>query len=238
MGVQSSDKKRTVLIIIGVMVGILLASLDSNIVSTAMPKIIANLNGTSLYTWPVTAYMLSMTIATPLFGKMADVYGYKPIYMFGISVFLLGSVLCGISQTIMMFIIFRAVQGVGGAILISNTMAIIGIIFPPADRAKYGSIVTAASGIASLVGPILGGLITDNFSWRWVFFVNIPLGIIALVIIILAFPSYQASKQHERIDYTGAGILIIALIPILLAFAWGGGDYAWNTVQIMGMFGF
>lgn len=235
MAEQSSSKKRTILIIIGVMVGILLASLDSNIVSTAMPKIIGNLNGTNLYAWPVTAYMLSMTISTPLFGKMSDVYGYKPIYLFGICVFLMGSVLCGISQSMMQFIICRGIQGVGGAILISNTMAIIGILFPPADRAKYGSFVTAASGIASLVGPVLGGLITDHLTWRWVFFVNIPLSIIALAIIIFAFPSYKATEEHRQIDYAGAVVMIIALIPMLLAFTWGGGDYAWNSVQIIGM---
>lgn len=146
-----------------------------------------------------------------------------------------GSVLCGLSQSMMQFIICRGIQGVGGAILISNTMAIIGILFPPADRAKYGSFVTAASGIASLVGPVLGGLITDHLTWRWVFFVNIPLSIIALAIIIFAFPSYKAAKEHRRIDYAGAVVMIIALIPMLLAFTWGGGDYVWNSVQIIGM---
>jgi len=238
MSTQSLSKKRTIFIIIGVMVGILLASLDSNIVSTAMPKIIGSLNGTNLYTWPVTAYLLSMTISMPLFGKMSDVYGYKPVYLLGIAVFLIGSVLCGISQSMTQFIIFRGLQGIGGAVLISNTMAIIGILFAPADRAKYGGFVTAASGIASLVGPVLGGLITDNLSWRWVFFVNIPLGIIAFVTIIFAFPAYKEAKEHKRIDYAGAAVMIIALIPILLAFTWGGGDYAWNSVQIIGMFAF
>lgn len=232
---ETQSKKRTLLIIIGAMVGILLASLDSNIVSTAMPKIIGSLNGTALYTWPVTAYLLAMTISMPLFGKMSDVYGYKPVYLFGISIFLTGSVLCGISGNMMEFILFRGFQGIGGAILISNTMAIIGILFPPADRAKYGSFLTAASGIASLVGPVLGGLITDKLSWRWVFFVNIPLGIIALAIIIAAFPSYRASDEHKKIDYPGASLMIISLIPMLLAFTWGGGTYPWRSVQIIGM---
>lgn len=232
---ETQSKKRTLLIIIGAMVGILLASLDSNIVSTAMPKIIGSLNGTALYTWPVTAYLLAMTISMPLFGKMSDVYGYKPVYLFGISVFLTGSVLCGISGNMMEFILFRGFQGIGGAILISNTMAIIGILFPPADRAKYGSFLTAASGIASLVGPVLGGLITDKLSWRWVFFVNIPLGIIALAIIIAVFPSYRASDEHKQIDYPGAFLMIISLIPMLLAFTWGGGTYPWKSVQIIGM---
>lgn len=235
MAEQTVNKNRIVLIIIGVMVGILLASLDSNIVSTAMPKIIGSLNGTHLYVWPVTAYMLSMTLSTPLFGKMSDVYGYKPIYLLGIVVFLIGSVLCGIAQSMMQFILFRGLQGFGGAILISNTMAIIGILFPPADRAKYGSFVTAAAGIASLIGPGLGGLITDHLNWRWVFFVNIPLGILALVIILFAFPPSQMAKEHKRIDYAGAVTMVIALIPMLLAFTWAGGSYAWNSIQIIGM---
>lgn len=168
MAEQSESQKRTAWILIGAMAGILLPSLDSNIVSTAMPKIIGSLNGTAHYTWPVTAYLLAMTISMPLVGKLSDVYGYKPIYFFGIVAFLAGSVLCGVSQSMAQFIVFRGLQGIGGAVLISNTMAIIGILFPPADRAKYGSIVSAAAGVASLVGPVLGGLITDRLNWRWV----------------------------------------------------------------------
>lgn len=238
MAVQSLNKKRTALIIIGAMVGILLASLDSNIVSTAMPKIIGSLNGTALYTWPVTAYLLAMTISMPLVGKLSDVYGYKPIYLFGIIVFLVGSILCGLSQSMIQFIIFRGVQGIGGAVLISNTMAIIGILFPPADRAKYGSFVSAASGISSLIGPVMGGLITDNLNWRWVFFVNIPLGIIALLIIIFAFPASRMTEGNRKIDYAGAAVMIIALVPLLLALSWGGEKYAWSSIQIIGMIAF
>ncbi len=238
MNAHKPSKKRTILILVGAMVGILLASLDSNIVSTAMPKIVGSLNGADLYTWPVTAYLLTMTISMPLLGKVSDVYGYKPAYLFGIIIFLTGSILCGFSQSMMQFIFFRGLQGIGGAVLISNTMAIIGILFSPADRAKYGSFVTAASGIASLVGPVFGGLITDNLNWRWVFFVNIPLGIIALAIIILVFPSYKDSKAHNRIDYAGAAVLIVALIPMLLAFTWGGRNFSWGSVQIIGMLTF
>ncbi len=235
MTAQNLNKKRTVFIIIGAMVGILLASLDSNIVSTAMPKIVSNLNGTALYTWPVTAYLLAMTVSMPLVGKLSDIYGYKPIYLSGIIVFLIGSTLCGFSQSMMQFIIFRGVQGIGGAVLISNTMAIIGILFPPADRAKYGSFVTAASGISSLIGPFLGGLITDSLNWRWVFLINIPLGIIALFIIIFAFPSYRDAKIGKKIDFVGAAALIAALVPILLAFSWAGKTYSWGSIQIIGM---
>ena len=235
---ENRSKKRTAWILIGAMAGILLASLDSNVVSTAMPKIIGSLNGTAYYTWPVTAYLLAMTISMPLVGKLSDVYGYKPIYFFGIVVFLAGSVLCGVSQSIMQFIVFRGLQGIGGAVLISNTMAIIGILFPPADRAKYGSIVSAASGVASLVGPVLGGLITDWLNWRWVFFVNLPIGVLALLILVFAFPASHAAKNGGKIDFAGAAVLVAALVPMLLALSWGGEQYAWNSVPIIGMLAF
>ncbi|MFT8890018.1 MAG: MDR family MFS transporter [Ethanoligenens sp.] len=238
MATQSLNKRRTIWIIIGTMVGILLASLDSNIVSTAMPKIIGSLNGTALYTWPVTVYMLCMTISIPIVGKLSDVYGYKPIYLLGIIVFLVGSIFCGFSQSMMQFIAFRGLQGIGGAVLISNTVAIIGILFPPADRAKYGSFVSAASGIASLIGPVMGGLITDNLNWRWVFFVNIPLGAIALFIVVFAFPASHATAGSKKIDYAGAAVMIIALVPMLLALSWGGEKYSWNSIQIIGMIAF
>jgi EmrB/QacA subfamily drug resistance transporter len=238
MAIEQQSKKRTVFILIGAMVGILLASLDSNVVGTAMPKIIGSLKGFDLYTWPTTAYLLTMTISMPLFGKMADVYGFKPIYLFGVSVFLLGSVLCGLSQSMMQFIFFRGMQGIGGAILISNTMAIIGLLFPPADRAKYGGFVSSASGLASLIGPSLGGVITDHTSWRWVFFINVPLSLLVIVIILFAFPSMVQKREKKKVDFAGTASLILGLVPMLLAFSMGGKNFAWNSVQIIGMFAF
>jgi Arabinose efflux permease len=238
MAIENLNKKRTALILIGAMVGILLASLDSNIVGTAMPEIIGSLKGFDLYTWPITAYLLTMTISMPLFGKLADVYGFKPVYLFGIVAFLTGSVLCGLSQSMMEFILFRGLQGIGGAILISNTMAIVGILFPPAERAKYGGFVSSASGLASLVGPFLGGVITDNLSWRWVFFVNIPLGILALIIVLFAFPAYKQERTRQPVDFAGAAVMIVALVPMLLAFTWGGRNYSWNSIEIIGLFVF
>jgi MFS family permease len=199
---------------------------DGTIVATAMPKIINSLKGFDYYTWPMTAYLLCMTISMPLFGKLADIYGFKPIYIFGIIIFLAGSVLCGISQSIMQFIVFRGLQGIGGGILISNAMAIIGILFVPAERAKYGGFVSSAAGLASLIGPILGGLITDNLNWRWIFYVNVPLGIIAMAILICAFPSYKETQERKKIDYMGAASLIISLVPMLLALTWVGKTYA------------
>lgn len=227
-------KKNTILIMIGVMVSILLASLDSTIVTTAMPKIVSSLQGFDYYTWPMIAYLLCITISMPLFGKLADMYGFKPVYIFGIIVFFIGSALCGVSQNMMQLIFFRGFQGIGGAILISNSLAIIGVLFAPAERAKYVGIASSAGALASIVGPSLGGFITDNFSWRWVFYVNVPIAIIALIIIILVLPSHKA-EERKKVDYFGAVALIIALVPMLLAFTWAGKDYAWNSVQIIGM---
>jgi len=232
------NRKSKTLIMTGVMVGLLLASLDGTIVTTAMPKIISDLNGFEYYTWPLIAFFLCLTISMPLFGKLADMYGFKPIYVFGIAIFLVGSALCGLSQNMIQLIIFRGLQGIGGAILVSNSMAIIGMLFAPAERAKYIGVAFSAGIVASIVGPFLGGFITDNFSWRWVFYVNVPIGILALVIILFFLPSSQEIKEIKMIDYLGASALIIALIPMLLAFTWGGKNYDWNSIQIISMFVF
>ena len=232
------DKKKTVLIMIGVMAGILLASLDSTIVATAMPSIISSLKGFDYYAWPFTAFLLCMTISMPLFGKLADTYGFKPIYVFGIIIFLAGSSLCGLAQNMLQLIVFRGLQGIGGAILVSNSLAIIGILFPPEQRAKYLGIGASAGALASIVGPSLGGYITDNWSWRWIFYINIPVGIITLAIILAVLPAHKAVQERKRIDYLGAVTLVIGLIPMLLAFTWGGKDYAWNSAVIICMFAF
>lgn len=235
MSFANLNKKSTVLIMIGVMVGLLLASLDATIVTTAMPKIVSDLKGFDYYTWPLIGFLLCMTISMPLFGKLADMYGFKPIYVFGIVIFLVGSALSGMSQNMIQLIIFRGLQGIGGAILVSNSLAIIGMLFAPVDRAKYIGIASSAGALASIVGPSLGGFITDNFSWRWVFYVNIPVGIIALTIILLVLPSHQEIQERKKIDYLGAVSLTIALIPMLLAFTWGGKNYDWNSIQILSM---
>jgi EmrB/QacA subfamily drug resistance transporter len=238
MTMKNLSKKNVILIMIGLMFGLLLASLDSTIVGTAMPKIIGSLKGFDYYTWPVLAYLLCITISMPLLGKLADLYGFKKIYVIGIIVFLIGSALCGLSQNIFQLIVFRGFQGIGGAVLISNTMAIIGVLFPPAERAKYGGLLASAGALASIVGPSLGGYITDHLSWRWVFYVNIPVGIVALIILIMVLPAHSEPLEKKKIDFLGALTFIIALVPLLLAFTLGGKNYAWNSLQIIGMFAF
>ena len=238
MTMSNLNSKKRIMIMIGVMAGILLASLDSTIVTTAMPKIVSSLKGFDYYAWPLTAFLLCMTISMPLFGKLADTYGFKPIYVFGIVIFLVGSSLCGLAQNMPQLIVFRGLQGIGGAILISNSLAIIGILFPVEQRAKYLGIAASAGALASIVGPWLGGNITDHWSWRWIFYINVPIGIIALIIILSALPDHKVEEGKKRIDYLGAGTLIVALVPLLLALTWGGKSYDWNSVLIISMFAF
>ncbi len=238
MKIETLSKNRKILVMAGLMAGLLLAAIDGTIVATAMPKIIGSLDGFNYYAWPMTAFLLTLTISMPLFGKLADSYGFKPTYIFGVVIFLVGSVLCGLSQNMIELILFRGLQGIGGAILSSNSLAIIGILYPPDQRAKFIGIAGSAAGLGSIIGPALGGFITDSLSWRWIFYINIPVGFIALFIMIIALPAYVSDQERKKIDFLGAGALIIALVPLLLAFTWGGTEYDWNSFQIIGMFAF
>ena len=236
MALTNLSKKRIIFIMMGVMLSILLAALDSTIVGPAMPKIVGDLKGMEHYAWPFTAYMLCSTVVIPIFGKLADIYGRKPIYFIGISLFLVGSALCGASQTMMQLILFRGLQGIGGGILMSNVFAIVGDIFSPAERGKYMGIVVSMFGLASIIGPVTGGFITDNLSWRWIFYVNIPLGVVAIVVMIVSLPHFKGEPIKRAFDYFGMAALIIAIVPMLLAFSWAGRDYAWSSPLIISMF--
>ncbi len=237
---QNSElsKKRIGFIIFGLMLSVLLAALDSTIVGTAMPKVIKDLQGMEHYAWPFTAYMLCSTIGIPIFGKLADIYGRKPIFFIGIILFLISSALCGLSQTMTQLIVFRGLQGIGGGILMSSALQVVGEIFPPSERGKYMGLVMSAFGLASIFGPTLGGFITDNLNWRWVFYVNLPVGLLTMIVMFYALPYKKLGEVKRAIDYLGALTLIIALVPMLLAFSWAGKDYAWLSPQILGMLGF
>jgi EmrB/QacA subfamily drug resistance transporter len=229
------NKRDIVLIMIGLMISILLSGLDSTIVGTAMPRIVSDLQGMNLYAWPFMLYMLCSTVAIVLFGKISDTHGRRPIFLIGIITFLLGSMLCGLSQSMMQLVILRGLQGAGGGILISIAFTILADLFPPRERGKYAGLLTSMWGIASIVGPAIGGFITDNLSWRWVFYVNIPLGLGAIVMTVTTLPSLKGTAAKKVIDYGGAAVLTVALVPLILAFSWAGTTYPWTSVQIISM---
>ena len=235
---QQLNSRNTVLVMAGLMISVLLSGLDGSIVGTAMPRIIGDLHGMDLYTWPFTSYMLWSTIAIILFGKISDTHGRKPIFLAGIIIFLVGSMLCGLSQNMTELIIFRGLQGIGGGIGVSVAFTILGDLFPIRERGKYAGMLASMFGLASLVGPLVGGLITDNLSWRWVFYINLPLGLIAIVLIIAALPNFRNEAARRIIDYKGAVILTLALVPLIVALSLAGNTFAWLSWPVTGLLTF
>ena len=236
IGLRSQvSRERLILILISTMLGMLLFSVDQTVVGTAMPRIVADLHGLKEYAWVTTSYLLASTVGVPLYGKLSDIYGRKPFYLLGMFVFVLGSALSGQSHNMTQLIIFRGVQGLGGGALMPIAIAIIGDIFPPAERGKWQGLMMAVFGLSSIIGPWAGGAITDHWSWRWVFYVNLPIGVVALLFCAFAFPSVFRRAQHT-IDWWGTALLILAATPMLLGFSWAGNQYAWTDWHVMGGF--
>jgi len=231
------SREVTLLTMLSVLLVMLLASLDQTIVGTAMPRIIAELNGFSEYTLVTTAYLLTSTVMVPIYGKLSDLYGRKGILIFAVIVCLAGSFLSGASQSMTQLILFRGFQGIGAGGLMSMAIAIIGDLFTPRERAKWQGVTGAVFMLAFIVGPTAGGWITDNLSWRWVFYVNMPIGLIALGVLIFLMPSLYRPAQNPKIDFIGAVLLILGTVPLLLGLTWGGSQYDWNSPQIIGLLG-
>ena len=220
------------------MLAMFLSSLDQTIVSTAMPTIITDLGGFTEYTWVTTAYLITSTIALPITGKLTDMYGRKYFYVAGIAIFTLGSLLCGLSQSMTQIIIFRGFQGIGAGIMMANAFTVIGDLFPPSERGKFQGLISGVFGVSSVIGPPLGGLITDGLSWHWIFFVNVPLGLMVILLFLVYFPHVRPDTHKHRVDYAGITALTLAVVPLMLALTWGGVRYDWGSVTIIGLFAF
>jgi EmrB/QacA subfamily drug resistance transporter len=216
------------------MLGMFLAALDQTIVSTALPTIVGDLGGLNHLSWVVTSYLLAATVSTPLYGKLGDMYGRKPVFLAAILIFLAGSMLAGPSRSMTELIAFRALQGAGAGGLMVGAQAIIADIVPPRERGRYMGLIGSVFAVASVAGPLLGGFLVDQISWRWVFYVNMPVGALAVVIVVFRLHLHQPHTRH-RIDWLGAALLVAGVAALTLLTSWGGTEYAWGSTTILAL---
>ncbi|AYF30243.1 DHA2 family efflux MFS transporter permease subunit [Micromonospora sp. BL1] len=223
------------LLMFGLMTGMLLAALDQTIVGTALPTIVGELGGINHYSWVVTAYLLASTASTPLYGKMADLYGRRPVFLFSIGMFLLGSLLAGLSQNMTQLIVTRGVQGLGAGGLMTLAFTIISDVVSPRERGRYQGLFGAVFGVSSVAGPLVGGYFAEN-NWRWIFYINVPLAILAIVVCWHVMRLVPFERREHTVDWIGAALLVAGVSCLLLALSWGGAEYAWGSGVIVGLF--
>ena len=228
-------RQAKIVIIIALMLGMALAALDTTIVGTAMPSIVGKLGGFSLYSWVFSAYLLTSTTTVPIYGKLADLYGRKPLFLAGTALFLLGSVTSGLAQSMEQLIIFRALQGLGAGAVLPLVLTIIGDIFDLSERAKVQGFFSGVWGVASVIGPAIGGLIVDHFSWRWVFYINVPFGLLSALLLTIAFKE-QVIRSKPTLDYAGTLALSGSIVALLFALLQGGSSWAWISPQSILLF--
>ena len=220
---------------IAIMVAMFFSAINQTIVGTAMPRIIAELGGMDHYTWVITIYLLTSTIATVLVGKLSDIYGRKPFILTGIAVFIIGAFMCGLSRDIFEMIAYRGIQGVGAGIIMASAFTAVGDLFSPRERGRWMGLMMAVFGFSSVLGPALGGWMVDHLDWKWLFWVFLPLGIVAFYMILVQFPRGKR-RPAEKIDYAGSLFLALFLVALLLGFSLAGTEYAWDSAQIIGLF--
>jgi EmrB/QacA subfamily drug resistance transporter len=223
------------LVMAGALLGIFTAAMDQTIVGTALPRVVADLQGLQHIAWVFTAFMVTSTTTVAVVGRLTDLFGRKPFFLMGITILVLGSALAGTSQSMLQLILFRGLQGFGAGMISGTAFAIIGDVFPPAERARWTGVMTGVFAAASVIGPLLGGGITDNLGWRWVFYVNLPLGALAMVVFALVMPSIRPQSVHRSLDRLGIALLVTAVVPLMLAFSWGGSQYDWLSLEIIGL---
>ena len=226
------------LILIGTLMSLFVAALNQTTVTTALPSIIGDLGGLNLFSWVFTAFMLTSTTTMPLAGKLSDIFGRKPFFLAGISILMLSSLGASTSGSIEQLIVWRAIQGFGSGMMMGNAFAIIGDMFPPAERGKYQGLFSASFGIASITGPLVGGLLTDAISWRAIFYMNIAPGLVAFFLLYRFYPVKPPTGQRRPVDYTGAALLVSTTVPLLLALVWAGHEFAWTSFEILSLLAF
>ncbi|HKW71060.1 MAG TPA: MDR family MFS transporter [Candidatus Dormibacteraeota bacterium] len=231
---QGSSRNQVALATLGVALALLLAALDQTVVGVAMPRIVAELHGLDYYAWVTTAYLITSTALVPVAGKLGDMFGRKPFLLVGMIGFVAASALCGTSQNMFELVLFRALQGVFGGVLFASTFAVIADVFPPEQRGRMSGVFGAVFGVSSVIGPTLGGYLTDGPGWRWVFYVNVPLGVAAVALVAVALPLVRSSARLRDIDWVGTGLLFAGLTPLLISLSLTR-DHAWTSVQVMGL---
>ncbi len=228
---------RTLAIYLGLMVTVLLAALDQTIVATALPSIVSSLGGLSSYAWMFSAFLICQTVTVPLYGRLGDAFGRRRLFFISIPIFLVGSMLCGLAQSMPELVVFRGLQGLGAGGVIPLAMATTAEIVPPRDRGRYAAMISTGFAAASILGPTVGGVIVDHASWRWIFYVNLPIGALALGLIMRTMPKQPVGGTlRARVDYSGAALLATGTTALLLAMLWGGQQFAWDSVEVISAF--
>ena len=229
--------RKLVFATVGVMLALLLAALDQTIVGTAMPRIVAQLQGLDYYAWVTTAYLVTSTVTIPISGKLGDLFGRKPFLLAGMIGFVAASAVCGAAQDMLMLVLFRGIQGLFGGMLFASVFSVIGDLYPPERRGRIQGVFGGVFGLSSVVGPAVGGYITDNLSWRWVFEVNIPVGLVAVAVVLLTLPYVRSKASWRDIDFLGSALLTAGLVPLLIALSITR-DHSWTSWQVLGLIGF